>query len=1321
VSTAQAIRIEGGIVPASLLQLLRDGTLGTEESRSPESFHVVGRQTIPDAVNRAWSYLVGAWEAWNDAQAKAGGMESTSASLARERWLLPLLQELGYGRLAPGHGVTVDDQSYPVSHEWNHVPIHLVGPGVDLDRRNPGVQGAARAPQAMVQELLNRDEARLWALLSNGLRLRLLRDSTALAGSAYVEFDLQAIFDGELFSEFMILWQLCHESRLEARPGPEGEPIPAQGWLELWREDSIKTGTRALDQLRGGVERALEHLGSGFLSHQPNGALRDALSNGELTAESYHRHLLRLVYRLLFLFVAEDREVLLDPAAPSEAKERYDRYFSTRRLRQQAHSRQGSSAYADLWQAQVIILKALGGDGQPELGIPALGGLFDPEDGTSDPLLGLGLGNDALLAAIRDLGWFQSGQRLQAVDYRNLGAEELGGVYESLLELIPRVLVEDRRYQLAAVSGNERKTTGSYYTPSSLVSALLDTALDPVIERAAKAARKNPDKAERRLLALTICDPACGSGHFLVAAARRLARRLAAIRSGEDEPTPDAVRHALRDVVGRSVYGVDLNPLAAELAKVSLWLEAIEPGKPLGFLDSRIRVGNSLLGATPALLDGGLPDGAFGALEGDDKKVASAAKKRNTNERKSGVYGGQDELDLSAPTPNGGRLVKAHRELLGTPDSVEAVRAQASKWRQLERSKEHRGKKLHADAWIAAFVWPKTSGEGSVPMPTSATIRRISETPFADTLAACRRQIAAITDQYRFFHWHIEFPEVFDKPGDDGPEGWSGGFDCMIGNPPWERVKLQEQEFFAARDEEIANAPNKAARGRLIAKLEHSESLADQQLHADFIAARRQAEGESALLHNSGRYPLAGRGDVNTYAVFCELASTLVAPTGQVGIIVPTGIATDATTQYYFKDLVQRRRIRALYDFENAAPIFQGVHRSFKFCLLTVTGRQAEFAQPKFAFFLHDPRNIEAAAFTMTPEEITLVNPNTGTLPIFRTRRDAEITLGIYHRVPVLLKEGDPDGNPWGIRFMTMFHMSNDSHLFYTREELEADGWTLNGNVFEHPITDGRTDPSQQATEWERMMPLYEAKMIHHYDTRWATYQPDGSTRYMTEQEKAQRLGPLPRYWVHESEIDKKTEGKSDSPWLLGWRRIARATDERTLIGALLPQVGAGDSIFLALLGPAAEAHRHMLAAAWSSLPLDYVTRQKMGGTNLNFFIMEQLAIPHPDMDLPELTLPKPFSSWVATAVDRLNAWTAPVEERALIRAELDALMFHVYGVARDDVSYIMETFPIVQRKDEDRYGEYRTKRLIMEAYDAMAEAISIGQPYYSPFEAVPA
>ncbi|MGH4021869.1 MAG: DNA methyltransferase [Pseudonocardiaceae bacterium] len=525
-----------------------------------------------DAANRSWTYLRGAWRDWREhAAAQPPGSPGTGP--ARERWLLVLLRELGYGQLpALRGGIDVDGAEYPVSHAWQHVPVHLLGPGVALDRRNPGVAGAARAPQAMVQELLNRTDEHLWALLSNGTALRLLRDTTALAGSAYVEFDLEAIFDGELFAEFLLLWQVCHVSRLEKRGGTE---VPAADcWLEAWRDEAVDSGTRALKDLRVGVQQALVALGSGFLRHPDNGWLVESLRSGALSRQDYHRALLRLAYRLLFLSVAEDRGVLLHEATP-QAADRYARYFSVGRLRRLSRVRAGGP-HGDLWQGLRVVFHALGGDGLPALGLPALAGLFDPNDepldepgGTKvDHLLGCSLANADLLTAMRSLGWIVGrGDRVQPVDYRNLGSEELGSVYESLLELVPRLDIDEHTFELAEVAGNERKTTGSYYTPSNLVSALLDSALDPLLDDAVKNSR-DADDAVARLLRLTVCDPACGSGHFLVAAARRIARRVAQLQSGEDEPTPHEVQHWLREVVGHCIYGVDANPFAAELAKV---------------------------------------------------------------------------------------------------------------------------------------------------------------------------------------------------------------------------------------------------------------------------------------------------------------------------------------------------------------------------------------------------------------------------------------------------------------------------------------------------------------------------------------------------------------------------------------------------------------------------------------------------------------------------------------------------------------------------------------------------------------------------------
>jgi hypothetical protein len=1321
VSSVQSIRVVGGALPPSLVAHLQDGTLGSADGRSAKSYHLLGSESVRDGSARAWSYLRRAWTAWQETE--QGRLEgSAGTGPAREKWLLPLLRELGYGQVpAAGSGLNIDGVDYPVSHLWQHVPIHLLGPGVSLEKRNPGVAGAARAPQAMVQELLNRSDAHLWAVLSNGTHLRLLRDSTAMVGSAYLEFDLEAIFNGELYAEWLLLFQLAHVSRLEKRSADGG---PNDCWLEAWRGEATDAGARALGRLEYGVERALGSLGSGFIAHRANGWLVEALRSGEVTRHDYHRALLRLIYRMLFTFVAEDRGLLLDPSKSVKAKERYAQYFSTARLRRLSRVRAGGPQ-GDLWQSQRLVLQALGIAGLDEIAVAPLGGVFGPDarkvvptgaPDQRDLLWGAEIANADLLSAVEQLAWVEvTYGRTQPVDYRNLGAEELGSVYEALLELDPVVDLDEHTFAVERVAGNDRKTTGSYYTAPGLVSALLDTALDPVIDKAAPLGVE-PGVGESALLALTVCDPACGSGGFLVAAARRIAHRLAEVRARDDSPSPEMVQHAMRDVVGRCIYGVDFNDLAAELAKVSLWLEAVEPGKPLSFLDARIRTGNSLIGTTPALLEGGVPDDAFKEMEGDDKKIASEIRKRNKAESAGQdlLFGGT-VIDLAA-------LATERRELLTNVDTIDEVDQQRVQWEKVQQSAALRKYRLQADAWCAAFVWPLNAGM-ALP-PTSAVVRALGAQPghFGETAEVVER----LADLYRFFHWHLEFPEVFAGVGTLGVDGWSGGFACMLGNPPWEKVKLQEQEFFAARDPEIAKAPNAAARGKLIQALEADDPV----LYAAFLGALREANGQSSFLRLSGRYPLNGRGDVNTYAVFTELFRSLTDPSGRAGVIAPTGIATDATTQYFFKNLVETKCLAALYDFENSKPLFEGVHRSFKFCLLTMSGRNEPAEVANFAFFLHDPSEIAASEFKLTPGEITLLNPNTGTCPVFRTRRDAEINLGIYRRVPVMIKDEAPEGNPWGISFLRMFDMTSDSSLFQTRDELELDGWALRGNVFHR--------------NGKQMLPLYQGIMAAPFDHRAAdvihsatAVKRQNQPSYLTDLEKcdANRVAS-PMYWVSETEVAQRLNGWGD-PWLLGFRDITSPTNERTLLPTLIPRAGVGNKTPLIL----SAGNNLVLHAMLSSFVVDYLVRQKIGGTSMNYFFVKQFPILAPRAFEQQQGLgwtDETLEGFIThrslelhyTAVDieplasafGMNAppFTWDLERRDLLRAELDAAFFHLYGVSRDDVEYIMETFPIVKRKDTGAHGEYRTKRLILEVYDAMQKAIDTDTAYQTILDPPP-
>ena len=291
------------------------------------------------------------------------------------------------------------------------------------------------------------------------------------------------------------------------------------------------------------------------------------------------------------------------------------------------------------------------------------------------------LTNYEFLEALRHLAFTRQGKVLRPVDYKNLGAEELGGVYESLLALTPQISADGARFTFAEFAGSERKTSGSYYTPDSLVQCLLDSALDPVVEEAIKG--KTGAEAEKAILALKVCDPAVGSGHFLVGAAHRLARHLARVRAlaqGESEPSPLLYQHALRNVIGRCLYGVDLNPMAAELCRVSLWLEALEPGKPLSFLDHHIRVGNSLLGATPALLARACPTRPSSPLKATTRRPARW-KKRNKAERQA--------AERSSPRQDATGTHAACRSLAALADDSrsEHIRAKELAFRRHRRDK----------------------------------------------------------------------------------------------------------------------------------------------------------------------------------------------------------------------------------------------------------------------------------------------------------------------------------------------------------------------------------------------------------------------------------------------------------------------------------------------------------------------------------------------------------------------------------------------------------------------------------------------------------
>ena len=1344
-STFRFVRTVGAV-------LTGDALAGAAELRMPgqtaNDYQLPPGTTLNTAVARAWDTLLAAHREWHKALDKLPDGDPAIA-ITRDKWLLPMLYELGWGRVEAVHaGLEVDPGlgdtaalRFPISHRWSYpdaanptawVPLHLLGAGVSLDTKTAAV--TARAPQSMLQDYLNRESRALWAILSNGRQLRVLRDASALTRQSYVEFDLDEIFTNQLYADFRLLFLTAHASRftpqLNAAAAKQAadtetddteeeaerpEARIALCWLERWRLHAIDTGARARLTLQDGIATALVHLGNGFLHDPANTELRDHLAAAHDADRDLHRALLRIAYRLIILFVTEDRGLLHPDNTTAAARQRYAHYFSTARLRQLATQHAGGR-HTDLWDAHLIVTDALAGDGLPALAIPALGAQLFARD-----FLGIlaqaRLPNHAFLAAIAALSQINDPRTgsPRPVDYRNLDSEEFGGMYEGLLAYTPRYDPTDHSFTLTTASGNDRKTSGSYYTPSELIDVVLTETLDPLIADAMKAGSQQD--RETALLAIRTVDPAVGSGHFVVGAARRLGTALAELRTGDTEPAPAAVRAAAAEVIEHCIYGVDLNDLALEITKAALWLEAFDANRPLPFLDAHFRAGNSLLGTTPALLKQNIPDTAFAVLGDDDKDWTAKLKARNKAERLAAdqlaLNFGPDNLDVSTTEIHHA----AQTADAGPTDTLEQLRARADAWRRIDNNPELKAQKLLADAWCAAFVQRKLDLNATGPGITHATLTALAEDP----QSVPNRVIAVIKEyarRYRFFHWHLEFPGIFTSgtATDDPVTGWSGGFQACLSNPPWETLQLEDKQFFSnVGRTDIADAPTAAKRKKLIGSL----AADDPHLYRRYVGAARDAEATTHLVRG-GRYPLTATGKINTYSIFAETMRSIIDPTGVAGIITPTGLATDKTTSIFFSDTLRTGRLRAFYDFENEAKIFADVHHAFRFAITVMTGAARSITKTRFAFLTRHIADLPARRFSLAPDEVLKMNPNTGTLPMFRTRTDADITLGIYKRHPILISDVDPNGNPWELSFSQgLFNMASDSGLFRQQDELSADhfnGWSY---------TDGNT----------QYLPLYEGKMLWHFDHRFSTYRNATAAqlrmqtlpRVSDKEHDDPDVEALARYWVSENDVTAKLSGKWESGWILGWRDITGIEKVRTFVPSVLPASAVGHKFLLALPKEATDAIN--LHAVWSSLIFDYVSRQKMSGTSLKYFIVKQIACPTPetfagattwDRDSALADWVRPYVLELSYTSWRLRPYAQDIgdngppfrwdpERRALLRADLDAGFFHVYGLNRVEAEHVLDSFTVVRKYEERDFGDYRTKRLVLEAYDRMAVAIVNG------------
>lgn len=753
-----AISIQGNIFTSEILEKIRQ-----EDTRfqGAKDFNLNQGDSVRDEINIAWSLAISHWNAFKQKR-ESLSLTDTGTTETRRYWILPLLQILGYD-VSQSNAEIINDKSYAVSHRVNNkdgFPIHVVGIQQSLDKK-ADIGGARLSPHALIQEYLNNTE-HLYGFTTNGAMLRVLRDATRLSRLSYVEFNLEQMMEEGLYVEFALLYRTLHSSRIANRKEENAECI-----LEWYHQEALSSGSRIRERLSQAVEQSILLLANGILENSNNDALRQEIDNSKITPNQYYLHVLRSVYRILFILVIEERKLIYPEKRNDELNRKRDiyyKFYSIQRLTYLVEKKVYiDPRKTDLWQSLLTTFHLFEYSEQgAKLGISALGsGLFAPN--ALGGLQYLSVNNENLLKVLRHLVTFENENRqLVRVNYADLDVEEFGSIYEGLLEYAPAIT--NNRFNL--VKGDERSSSGSHYTPEALVKPLIIHSLDYLI--ADKLKEADP---EAGLLSLSICDVACGSGHILLSAARRVGFELAKYRSKEDQPTPSVLRIAIRDVIKSCIYGVDLNPLAVELCKVALWLEAHEPGQPMNFLDHHIKCGNAILGlAHFGELENGITSEAFKALPGDEKEIASAFKKRNELERKIKNQFTTYNVELVDDSLRG--IQKGFQEFILLPENTpEEIDKKEAAYGALTCGKKWWRLKQLADIQVAQFFIPKT-GVNKVKLTTQSQYINYLKN---GTQIIDRGAAMAISEQKRFFHWFLEFPQVFQK----------GGFDCILGNPPF--------------------------------------------------------------------------------------------------------------------------------------------------------------------------------------------------------------------------------------------------------------------------------------------------------------------------------------------------------------------------------------------------------------------------------------------------------------------------------------------------------------------------------------------------------
>ena len=1221
-----------------------------------------------------------------------------------------------------------------------------------LDRRS-GYRGEETAPSTQMLRYLRRvgdlTEGKVrWGILTNGQCWRLYWQGALSVSEQFCEIDLAAILDLPGHNDGLFVLDTKERRHwLKVFVLVFGRsaflPDPADG--RTFHRRAIDEG-RFYQQR---VSASLSKVVFGEVFPSLAGAIAEAAPDAPL--EEVREAALILLYRLLFILYAEDRDLL--PVRDT----RYDDYGVRDKVRGDVGRRKDkadvfSRTASRYWSAFDDLCRAID-VGDTSIGLPPYnGGLFDRQ---RTPLLCTIRLGDAVMADVIDaLSFEQVREGRRYINYRDLGVQQLGSIYERLLE---QELVRDGETLAVRPNIFARKNTGSYYTPDDLVGLIVRETIDPLIQSRLDAFTaeaielasstlpedrrmgrlKRLDPAEK-ILELKVCDPAMGSGHFLVNLVDHLSDCVIAAMADAEatweaylSPLNERIENIRNTIIGnaemrgwtvdpgqlddrhivrrmvlkRCVYGVDKNPMAVELAKVSLWLHTFTVGAPLSFLDHHLRCGDSLFGTwVKPSLDKAEQHGGPIFLRAPLARATRAAAPMQIIEGLT---------DAEVAEAHRSADVFAEVSEMTAPLNAFLSLFRAFEWMDIRDLDDRKALQFYLDGQYGDPV--------AIALGTTDPNPEAEEANRFEHILQMARQL--VVDE-RYLHWEVTFPGVWSHWEKSGRHG---GFDAVIGNPPWDRMKLQQVEWFAARRPEIAMAPRAADRKRMIAELQNTRD----PLWEDFAVANKRTGWALRIARKGGDYPLLGRGDINLYSLFVERAMTLLNPDGMVGLLTPSGIASDKTAAKFFKRVATQGRLRALYDFENrrtrygTQPFFPDVDSRFKFCAFVASPSPVDISA-RCGFFLQDVSELDDPnrCFSLSAEDFARVNPNTGTAPIFRTRRDSELTTAIYSCLPVLVDRSSGEAEKvWPVKYTRMFDMTNDSGLFRTLEELlEQDGaWPIGSNRYGSPSGD-----------W---VPLYEGKMVQGFDHRAASILVNPDNVHRPAQQKAATLEqhgdpnwlPDPQYWVLASQTSF-----TKASWLLAFKDVTASTNVRSMIAALIPRSGVGNTLPVLHLEGMDAKLAALLLANLNAIPFDYAARQKIQGQHLNWFILEQLpVVPQRSYQavrfgnttvaeivreaVLELTYTAhdmaPFAcdmGYVDDSGEVLPPFAWDDERRFNLRAKLDALYFYLYGIIdRDDIRHVFSTFPIVERQDQASYGNYRSRDLCL----AWINALAAGEP----------